>query len=82
MAFFGLTARTERQLTSPSSSVPQCLAECAELTQLIQVVNEHCAEEWIAAEHVPGLLIEPLKVAEPLRHTRTCAFCAADIWNR
>lgn len=84
LAFFGLNARTERILAGSASPapLPALLHECGELTALIEVVNEHCSEEWISAEHVTGLVLEPLKVAEQLTHARTCAFCAADIWNR
>jgi hypothetical protein len=84
LAFFGLNARTERILsgTGPSASLSALVHECGELTALIEVVNEHCSEEWISADHVTGLVLEPVKVAEQLTHSRTCAFCAADIWNR
>lgn len=68
--------------TGPSASLSALVHECGELTALIEVVNEHCSEEWISADHVTGLVLEPVKVAEQLTHSRTCAFCAADIWNR
>ena len=84
MAFFGLNARTERILSgsNPSAHLNALVRECHELTQLIEVVNEHCSEEWISADHVTGLVLEPVKVVEQHTHSRTCAFCAADIWNR